>query len=345
MNDIVFTREGALGVITLARTAALNALTLEMIQSCRQQLKKWEADKTVHAIVLQALPGKIFCAGGDVRWLYHQGQKNKNRALQFFKQEYQLNYEISKVKKPFIALMNGLTIGGGVGISLHGSHRVTGASFSFSMPETGIGLFPDVGASYLLNQCPGKLGVYLGLTGNFLAAEQALAAGLVDFLAPDFDSKLILSELQKLDLSAEPFDQVSNFLKKFSQLPDPKVLTVLLDKINGHFNKNSVAEIVTSLLESKDEWCVQQAEILQKKSPLSLEITLCLLQKTRSFTLLECLQQDEILAENFLQGVDFYEGVRALLIDKDKSPQWSPRRLSEVSKTQVAVYFNQQKNE
>ena len=167
-DDIVFERKQQIGLITLKRPQALNALTLPMIKALQQQLLQWEGDKSIHAVVIQADVGKAFCAGGDVRWLYESGLAKNPEQMQFFWHEYRLNHTIHQFKKPYIALMNGITMGGGVGISLHGSHPVATENFVFAMPETGIGFFPDIGASYLLARCPGQTGIYLGLTGNNL---------------------------------------------------------------------------------------------------------------------------------------------------------------------------------
>lgn len=167
-EEVLFSQEGQLGFITLNRPKALNALTLTMIMALQKQLSIWKEDYSIKAVVVQAVPGNAFCAGGDIRWLYNAGRSKDSEQMQFFWHEYRLNHFIHHFGKPYISLLDGITMGGGVGISLHGSHPVASERFVFAMPETGIGFFPDIGASYLLNRCPGFLGVYLGLTGNKL---------------------------------------------------------------------------------------------------------------------------------------------------------------------------------
>ncbi|MDP1603950.1 MAG: enoyl-CoA hydratase/isomerase family protein [Legionella sp.] len=337
-NAIVFERQHHIGVITLARPEALNAIDLPMIKALQQQLQQWQDDGDIHAVVVQASPGKAFCAGGDVRWLYERGLQNDPEQLQFFWHEYHLNYFIHQFKKPYIALMDGITMGGGVGISLHGSHPVAGSRFVFSMPETGIGLFPDIGASYLLSRCPGHVGLYLALTGNRLGAEDARAMKLVKYTVDTENFAEILPSLHKLNLSQNAALQVSAYLKSVACEKEAPIQQDL-EKINHYFSRRSLKDIMSGLETSDDAWAATTFTNLQQKSPLSLAVTFEQMHKAKSLSLAECLKLDYCLVGHFMAGKDFYEGIRALLIDKDKNPRWQPSILKNVTNADIANYF------
>lgn len=332
MDEVKFRQKGQVGLITLDRPAALHALSLAMIVALQKQLSLWKEDKTIHAIVLEASPSKAFCAGGDVRWIYHLGRgKGLAEQRQFFWHEYRLNHFIHQLGKPYISLMDGLTMGGGVGISLHGSHPLASERFLFAMPETGIGFFPDIGASYLLTGCPGSLGMYLGLTGNTIGPEEAKQAGLVKDIIPSDQMQNLLSELIQMDLSKEAHAKVDLCIQAYAK-PSPKEEKAVLDPLlEACFSKPRL-----SLIRESSEG----RHLLEKKSPLSLSITWTFLQRAKGCSsLAECLNMDFNLVQHFLQGPDFYEGVRALLIDKDKNPHWKPEHWEEVSENLVASYF------
>jgi enoyl-CoA hydratase len=338
MDDILFTSERQLGIITLNRQHALNALSLPMILALQEQLLHWQNDEKIHAVVIQAAAGKAFCAGGDVRWLYETGRSHNPQNLQFFWHEYQLNHLIHHLGKPYIALMNGITMGGGVGISLHGSHSVASEQFIFAMPETSIGFFPDIGASHLLSRCPNGYGMYLGLTGERIAAEEAHALGLVKHVIASERFAEVVAQLLDLDLSTHAFAKVSHCLNAMS--------TVQAVPLNPHvpscFKKSTLQAIMEALLQSADPWCVKIATLLSHKSPLSLHVTFEQLQRAASMDLASCLNMDFGLVNHFMHGHDFYEGVRALLVDKDKSPKWQPPSLADVNLNVVQKYFEWQ---
>lgn len=338
-EDILFTREKHIGLITLQRTQALNALTLPMILALQQQLQAWEDDKDIHAVIVQAAQGKAFCAGGDVRWLYEAGKRHDPKQMQFFWHEYRLNHFIHQFKKPYIALMNGITMGGGVGISLHGSHPLATEHFVFAMPETSIGFFPDIGASRLLARCPGQFGVYLGLTGNRLGPIDALELGLVKYHASAAKLEDILASLIQADLKEEAHARVDECLKQFNSYSENNTLSTLQGMVNAAFQHSSIEAVFEHLSKSEDAWHQETLLNLQQKAPLSLKITLAQIEKARSMTLAECLKMDYCLVNHFMHDHDFYEGVRALLVDKDKSPRWQPASLAEVTKARVADYF------
>ncbi len=342
---ILFSRKPHLGVITLNRPQSLNALDLPMIQALQQQLNDWEADESIHAVILQATPGKAFCAGGDIRWLYTAGQAKDPAQAQFFWQEYRLNHTIQTLSKPYISLLDGITMGGGVGISLHGSHPIATEHFIFSMPETNIGFFPDVGASYFLARCPRQLGIYLGLTGDRLNAREAYQLGLVKQVVNAEQLPKLLNDLEKMDLSMEAHRRIDAYLQQFTLKFEPTRIQQEQKTIDHYFGQASVEEIITSLQEGEEEWSKHCLMNLQQKAPLSLKITFAQIHKAKTLSQAECLRMDYCLANHFIRDSDFYEGVRALLIDKDKSPHWQPDKLSDTPQSRVEGYFTSEHGE
>lgn len=339
-DDILFTQEGHLGLITLQREKALNALTLPMIHALQHQLQAWQEDSHVHAVVIKAIAGsKAFCAGGDVRGLYHLGQQDHHEQMQFFWHEYRLNHFIHQFSKPYIALMDGMTMGGGVGISLHGSHPVATEHFIFSMPETGIGFFPDIGSSYLLSQCPGFFGIYLGLTGIQLDAVDALAMGLVKQCIHSDHLQLVLSHLLEADLSHDALSRVETLLTPLAVNTQAAPIMALQKVIDHCFSGADVESIMEALAKGDSAWHRETLQLLLKKSPLSLKVTLAQLKKAKTMSMADCVKMDYCLVVHFMRGHDFYEGVRALLVDKDKSPHWQAHSLADVEPLKVAEYF------
>ncbi|ARG97242.1 enoyl-CoA hydratase/isomerase family protein [Legionella micdadei] len=337
--DIAFAKAGQIGLITLKRPQALNALTLPMIKALQQQLMLWRNDESVQAVVIQGEGEKAFCAGGDVRWLYEAGLAKNPEQMQFFWHEYRLNHYIHHYPKPYISLMNGITMGGGVGISLHGSHPVATERFIFAMPETGIGFFPDIGASFLLSRCPGQVGVYLGLTGNRLNAQEAKFVGLVNYVIASDQLEAVLDSLVQTNFTANAHQQVDACLQRFVMPVGETMLEKDKATIDACFAKDTVEKIMASLQERGDEWSMPLLHNLQQKAPLSLKVTLAQIQKAKSLSMGECMKMDYCLVSQFMRDADFYEGVRALLVDKDKNPQWSPGHLAEVTSARVADYF------
>ena len=337
--DVIMTTQHQLGIITLDRPAALNALTLPMIIAIQQQLLEWLDCPSIHAVVIRSAGGKAFCAGGDVRWLYDAGRRDDPDLLRFFEEEYRLNQIIHHYKKPYIALMDGLTMGGGVGVSLHGSHTVASEAFVFAMPETSIGFFPDIGSSYLLSRCPNHMGMYLGLTGNRLNADEACALGLVQYVIQSSQFEKVMDELLVTDLSIDAASAVSACLSRFANVVEHDSIDTLQSQVERCFAYHDIMSIINALEKQDDVWSQAILKTLLQKSPLSLSVTCEQLSKAASMTFDECIQMDFCLVTHFMKGHDFYEGVRALLIDKDKSPQWRPDCLSNVEKQVVVDYF------
>ncbi|RUR13282.1 enoyl-CoA hydratase/isomerase family protein [Legionella sp. km772] len=336
-QDILFTQQGQLGLITLNRPNALNALSLDMIKELQKHLLVWKNDDAIKAVVIYAVPGTAFCAGGDVRWLYQLGAQRIDEQMEFFWHEYRLNHFIHHLGKPYIALMDGITMGGGVGVSLHGSHPIASERFVFAMPETSIGFFPDIGSSHFLTQCPDTLGIYLGLSGNRLTAYEAKNAGLVRTIISSAQMPLIVEKLAQSDLSNNAFEQVDQCLATFTQEQDKPLAGI--NTIKECFSLNSVESILNALVNHSDPWAQELHKSLKLKSPFSLKLSLAQLQKAQGLSLADCLKMDFNLVRHFMSDHDFYEGVRALLIDKDKKPQWNPASLELVTETKIISYF------
>ncbi len=339
-ENIIFTQEKQIGLITLNRPQALNAITLDMINAFYNQLQVWEHDDSIKAVVICAAPNsKAFCAGGDVRWLYDMGIQKNPRQMDFFVNEYKLNQYIDEYSKPYIALMDGITMGGGVGISLHGAYAIASENFVFAMPETSIGFFPDIGASFLLANCPDNFGIYLGLTGNRLNAQDSLDLNLVNYVIASKDMSQILSLLLEVDLSFDTDIRIKHCLSRFATPKIDSTIELIRNNVNTCFSGKSVEEIINKLSRYNDEWHIKTKASLLAKSPLSLKITLQQILFAKDRDLEECLITDLHLARHFMQDKDFYEGVRALLIDKDKSPKWSPKTIEEVTNSMIDRYF------
>ena len=339
-EHLIISVDKHIGRITLNRPQALNALTLPMIQALQVQLDLWAIDEHIHAIVVDAVPGRAFCAGGDVRFLYDEGRHDLRAAMLFFWHEYRLNYTIHQYKKPYIVLMNGVTMGGGVGIALHGKYSVASEHFTFAMPETAIGFFPDIGASYLLSRCTHHVGMYLGLTGARLKAAETLRLGLIYGFVQSESFSAVLDALLHADLSTQAHKKVEAIIARYHVIPDLIDEGLRYSTINLLFNKPRVLSIMQALVAEDTAWARETHEILLKKSPLSLCITHALLLKAQTKTLKACLVMDYGVAHHCLQQSDFYEGVRAVLIDKDNQPCWVPEELEGISEETVEAYFH-----
>lgn len=336
--EVIKNTYGLIGCMTLNRPEALNALNLEMILTIEQTLVTWEKDPKIFAVIVRSSSDKAFCAGGDIRAIYDGGHE---AALTFFQAEYALNARIYHYKKPYISFLNGITMGGGVGISLHGSHRVAGENFRFAMPETGIGFFPDIGSSYLLNRCPDGYGTYLGLTGAHIDRVDAYLLDLIDYCIQTADQPAIMEQLQACDLRTDAHKKIAAILNRYHYTSTASSVIGNMPWIAKVFSCSSMEDIMTCLIELGEVTEKTRAELV-KKAPLSLKVTLELLKRARiqESSLDECLKRDNIVVRHFIEGKDFYEGVRALIIDKDKTPHWTPTKLADVTKSMVDAYFN-----
>lgn len=350
MTDEIFFKEipgnnGAIGEITLNRPKALNALTHTMVNALTKQLAIWAEANTIKAVVIRAAGDRAFCAGGDIRHVYEAGKAKDPTLIQFFWDEYRLNHQIHHFPKPYIALLDGITMGGGVGISIHGSHRIATERLSFAMPETGIGFFPDVGGSYFLPRCPGKIGFYLGLTGARLKATDALYTELVNATIPSQRLNELVENIANTPFDNNPHRTITKILQAFhTTLDETARLTSYRELIDHCFASPTVTEIISRLREHPDEWSQQTAVTLTTKSPTSLAVTLQQLQKGATLSFDDCMRLEYRLVQRFLQNHDFYEGVRAVIIDKDQTPKWQPSTLNEISTEMIAKFFAPLKN-
>ncbi|WP_137391365.1 enoyl-CoA hydratase/isomerase family protein [Rhodoligotrophos defluvii] len=330
--DVLFEEIGLAGVITLNRPKALNALTLDMVREIRPKLKAWAGDPRIARVIIRAAGDRAFCAGGDIRALHDWGRARAPEFLDFYREEYQLNAFIKHFPKPYIALLDGITMGGGVGLSVHGSHRVATERLTFAMPETGIGLFPDVGGTYFLPRCPGAVGMYLGLTGARIKAADALNAGIATHAAASADLPALLERLTEAT-------DVEDALAAYARPPAEAPLAAMRDSIDRHFRGDSVEAILASLESDPGEWAQQNARALRGKSPTSLKIAHRQLKEGAKLGFDDCMRLEYRLVNRVFEGHDFYEGVRAVIIDKDQEPKWQPASLAEVSPAMVDAYF------
>ncbi|XP_011194782.2 3-hydroxyisobutyryl-CoA hydrolase, mitochondrial [Zeugodacus cucurbitae] len=329
---VIATESSDKGMIILNRPNALNAINLDMVRKVYKHLKKCELTKSM--VIIKGAGDKAFCAGGDVRSIVEAGPTEESKA--FFREEYTTNALIGNYIIPYIAIIDGITMGGGVGLSIHGKYRVATERTLLAMPETAIGLFPDVGGSYFLSRLPGKLGLFLGLTGFRLRGDDVLKAGL----ATHYCESSKLGDLQTDLLNCKDADTVQDILDKYNS-PTNKdfVLQGVLDKINKCFTANSVEEIVENLKGDGSEWANKTLEMLQRVSPLSLKVTFRELELGSKLLLPQCLKMEYRMVVRHLEDSDFKEGVRALLIDKDQKPKWNPSTLEAVTEERVNSFF------
>jgi enoyl-CoA hydratase len=322
MADIVVERRDGIARVVLNRPDALNALTLDMCLVLDAWLSEWQRDPSVDAVQVRGQGSRAFCAGGDIRRLYEERRGDYPR--QFYRAEYRLNARLHHFSKPYIAFLDGIVMGGGVGVSVHGSHRIATEHTQFAMPETGIGLFPDVGGSYFLSRCPGALGMYLGLTGARLAAADALYCGIAQYVAPA-QSWAALRGTASISRIAQPAAS--------SQLARHRAL------IDRCFDKDSVEEILMALEAEQDRFATEAHVALDAKSPTSLKITHRQIRLGCDLDFDNCMRMEWRMVNRVIAGHDFYEGTRAAIIDKDRKPRWQPARLDEVTEAEVARYF------
>jgi enoyl-CoA hydratase len=349
IDDILFGREGGVATVTLNRPQALNAFTLDMYRRFDPTLRGWADDPEVYAVLIRGAGGRAFCAGGDIRAIYEAGLGiSGDRALTavFFREEYELLRHIHRFPKPYLAIIDGITMGGGAGVSINGACRVATERTLLAMPETGIGLFPDVGATRFLNLCPGHVGRYLGLTGARLGAADALYCGFAThFVAQERIADLVAALARIPWRSGDEQRQLERLLGDFAGNPGLAPLAAQQEAIDRCFAAETVEAILDSLAREAAakgpdaEWAAQTRETLLTKSPTSLKITLRQLIVGRGFALEEALALEYRLTQHVMAGHDFYEGVRAVVIDKDQQPRWQPATLAEVDDTTVERYF------
>jgi len=330
MTDTIYARiEGSLGRITLNRPKALNALTGEMCTAITAAMLAWRDDAAVKAVLVDGAGDRAFCAGGDVIMLHDSGKAKDGRAEAFWRTEYALNELIFTYPKPYIALIDGIVMGGGVGLSVHGQYRVAGGTTLFAMPETGIGYFPDVGGTYFLPRLGMAVGNWLGLTGARLNAAQSVELGVATHFVPTDAHAALITALTDTD-------DVEAVLDRFdAPAPDGDAVPDAVDM----FEAASVADILKALDADGSDWALQQAKLLRRKSPLAMATTLEAMRRGAALEFRAAMTQELDLSLNFLTVQDFYEGIRAQLIDKDRNPGWSHDGVETVTAEQVERMF------
>jgi enoyl-CoA hydratase/carnithine racemase len=339
-DDIVFEVRGRLGLVTLNRPQALNAFTLDMYRRFDPVLRAWAADPTIAAVAVCGAGDRAFCAGGDIRAIYEAGRglgPDPSLTAAFFREEYQLIRRVHRYPKPYLALIDGITMGGGAGVSLNGRYRVATERTVLAMPETGIGLFPDVGATHFLNRCPGRIGRYMGLSGARLGAADALYCGLATHFVPRERLEALIAAL-----AAGEGGDVAAVLAGLAGDPGAAAVAARQAAIDRAFAADAVEAILAALAaETGDDadWARQTRAELAGKSPTSQKIFLRQMILGQGFELEAALTLEYRMSQHVMAGHDFYEGVRALIIDRDQRPAWRPATLAEVDAATVDAYF------
>jgi enoyl-CoA hydratase len=337
--DLIARREGAVGVIRLNRPKAINAVTLEMFRDIDRALDAFEADAAVAVIMLEGAGERGLCAGGDIRALYESSKVKGDLGKMLWREEYILNARIAKFPKPYVALMDGIVMGGGVGLSSHSRHRVVTERTKLAMPEVGLGFFPDVGGTWLLSRSPGEIGTYFGLTGQTMNGPDAIYARFADAVVPSGRLPDLRERLVNLRAGASSAD-VKTAIDAFAIGETAGPVAALQAQIDRWFAHDRMEDIVGDLQRDGSELAQSTLKTLNEKSPRGMVVTLKLLRLARTSTSLEqCLVREYRAALEVFRSDDFREGVRAAVIDKDRNPRWSPARTEEVTAEMVAPYF------
>jgi len=338
-SEILFDRRGAAGIVTLNRPQALNAVTHAMVRALAAKLDAWRDDPAVTRVVVTAAGERAFSAGGDIRALYELGRAGRQtEALTFWREEYELNTAIKRYPKPYVALIDGIVMGGGVGVSVHGSHRVAGDRFLFAMPEVGIGFFPDVGGTWFLPRLPGELGTYSALTGERLKAADGVGAGVATHRV----SSARFADLQDALCGNVPVDSL---LAAFAEPAGEGPVLARRPAIDRLFVGDRVEDILAQLDGEATRggadaaWAAATAATIRSRAPVSLKVALAQVRRGKTWSFEECMRAEFRIVSRFVYDHDFYEGVRAAVIDKDNAPRWRPAALADVDDAEVERHF------
>jgi len=335
--EVLFEKRGGVGLITLNRPKALNALNQPMVLEIHPKMIEWADDDEVQAVVIQAAGDRAFCAGGDILWLRNNGLENRPKALSFFWDEYRLNRYIKHYPKPYIAFIDGITMGGGCGLSVHGDFRVATERTTYAMPETGIGLFPDVGGSFFMPRCPGETGMYSAITGDRLKSGDALFLGIATSYTPSDKLDDVLKALTEADLKDR--ETIGGILQDFHEHPGDSHVEHLQGQIDVIFDEDSLEGVVEKLNNNGSEFAQKTLKTISTKSPTSMKVTFRQMREGARLDFDECMKMEYRIVSRVMAGHDFYEGVRAVIVDKDNSPQWDPNTLEAVTDADVDEYF------
>jgi enoyl-CoA hydratase len=337
--EVLFERRGVAGIITLNRPGALNAVTSVMVGLLHQQLAAWRDDPAVTRILLTAAGGRAFSAGGDLRRIYEAARAGRQRdCLDFWREEYRLNAVIKYYPKPYVALIDGIVMGGGAGVSVHGSHRVAGDKFLFAMPEVGIGFFPDIGATWFLPRFPDELGAYCALTGERLTPADGIAAGVATHRVASRRFGDLIDAL----CGAAPLDAL---LGAFAEPAGQGEVAARGAAIERLFAGASVEAILARLdaeaasASADAQWAGGVAATIRTKAPRSLKLALAQVRRGRDWSFADCMRAEWRIVSRVAYGEDFYEGIRAVIIDKDNRPRWRPADLAGVTQAEVDRHF------
>lgn len=337
-DEILTSVQGGLGVISLNRPKAVNALSYNMIGLLDEALTEFEYNNDVHAVLVRGSGDRGLCAGGDVVSIHDNAVKNDlEAAVPFFREEYTLNNRIYNYPKPYIAIMNGLVLGGGVGVSSPGSHRVATDSTKLGMPEVGIGFSPDVGGSYFLANAPNNIGNYMALTASHVSGADAVYVGMADVRVPDDQIELLVQQLAGITAP----EQADAILAEFNQ-PGDSVLEAESTWIDEVFGAETVEEILTGVevVAAQENSIAQKAlKALQRHSPTGLKVSFEAIRRAKDLNFAEVLVQDLRTTMHAMEGVDLAEGIRAQIIDKDRNPHWDPAQLTDVTDEAVRAFF------
>ncbi len=338
-GDLIVRREGAAGVIRLNRPKAINAMTLEMSEGIDAALDRFETDPDVAVIVLEGSGERGLCAGGDIRGLWESSREGGDLGARFWRQEYVMNARIAKYPKPYVAFMDGLVMGGGVGLSGHASHRVVTDRTKLAMPEVGLGFFPDVGGTWLLSRSPGEIGTYFGLTGQTMNGPDAIHAKFADAVVPAAKWPELREALTKVRSGATAAE-VSKLISSFATGDAAGPVAAKEPMIDALFGFDRMEDILAALARDGSEFAKATLKTLNEKSPRGMVVTLKLLRLARKTSSLEeCLVREYRAALEVFRSDDFREGVRAAVIDKDRNPTWSPPRIEDVTPAMLAPYL------
>ncbi|WP_248920187.1 enoyl-CoA hydratase/isomerase family protein [Pseudomonas entomophila] len=333
-----------IGHLTLNRPAGLNALTLEMVRSLQRHLDQWALDPQVHAVMLRGEGPKGFCAGGDIRSLHDSFKAGETLHEDFFVEEYALDLCIHRYRKPMLVLMDGFTLGGGMGLAQGCDLRIVTERSRLGMPEVGIGYFPDVGGSYFLSRVPGELGIYLGVSGNQVKAADALYCGLADWYLDSEKLTALDDGLDRLTFGANPLKDLQGLLAKLGTQSLEDAPLAKLRPVIDHFfalpDLNSILEQLRAVaIGDSRQWALDTADLLETRSPLAMAVTLELLRRGRRLALDDCFAMELHIDRQWFEYGDIIEGVRALIIDKDKQPRWNPPTLAGLTAQRVDQFF------
>ena len=337
-TNVIAETRGAVGHIRLNRPKAINALTLEMIEQIETALNGFETDPAIGLVLITGEGERGLCAGGDIRALYNHRQENPEWGEAFFRAEYRMNAHIAAYKKPYVALMDGITMGGGIGVSAHGSVRIVTERTRLAMPETGIGFFPDIGATWLLSRGPGEVGTFMGLTGESIGGADAIYAGFADVFVQSKNIPTLIEILATLNQSAKIADIKTKISIVCERAEAPFAAQQGL--IDRCFVYDHIEDILCALRAEKDEFAKKTIDIISQKSPISLKLTLRLLRLARrDKNLQQSLEREFATTHAILRSHDFYEGVRAAVVDKDRNPKWAPATMASVSENLIDEYL------